>query len=206
MNHDPSHAVPTLRSRSTTPYATARPAPGPDSVVREDPPSAAFTPAPDQPGDPGDGDLDGLFRYLRTIESEPTSTLARQLIEDGIELPPPETFTLESVHGKLWEVVRGLARRRTFLHHTDHLDDLELYHVLWRETLNEPAHELDDAMGPCACHIDLISDGSEDSIWLWLRFYADEATRRDWGRAFPGDPMPARIAAPFDRDRFLPGG
>ncbi|NIP96877.1 MAG: hypothetical protein GWO24_26935, partial [Akkermansiaceae bacterium] len=77
--------------------------------------------------DPDHDGLAELFRYLRTIDSEPTSTLARQLIDDGIELPRPESFTEESVRSKLWEVIHGLARRRNFLSSTDHLSDLELY-------------------------------------------------------------------------------
>jgi hypothetical protein len=108
------------------------------------------------------------------------------------------------VHGKLWEVIRGLARRRHYLTSTDHLSDLELYRHLWEITLNEPAHELDDRMGECACHIDLVSDGSDESIWLWLRYYADESTRLDWASDFPGDHVPTPAPPPYDRDRHLP--
>ena len=145
-----------------------------------------------------------MSKCIRTIESEPSSTLSRQLIGDGIELPPPQSFTEESVHDKLWEVIRGLARRRTYLSSTDHLSELELYRFLWEITLNEPTHQLDDSMGNCACHIDLISDGSDESIWLWLRYYAEDCERRDWAKEFPGDPVPEHIDPPCDRDRHLP--
>lgn len=176
-------------------------------LLREEPPAY---PAPPGPGreDNGGGDdedeLDQFLRYLRTIEAEPTSTLSRQLIRAGIELPAPDSFTEESVHPKLWEVLRALADHRTFLCSTDHLSDLELYRYLWEVTLNEPNHELDDSMGDCACQIDLVSSGSDESMWIYHRYYADEAERWEWSEAFPDDPMPDRIDPPFDRDRHLP--
>lgn len=170
---------------------------------REEPPAYGATASlPDE--DPDHEGLAELFRYLRTIDSEPTSTLARQLIDDGIELPRPESFTEESVRPKLWEVIHGLARRRNFLYSTDHLSDLELYRYLWEVTLNEPTHELDDHMGDCACHIDLVSDGSDESIWLWLRYYADQSTRLEWAAEFPGEMIPEHLDPPHDRDRHLP--
>ncbi|NNM29578.1 MAG: hypothetical protein HKO57_08650, partial [Akkermansiaceae bacterium] len=148
--------------------------------------------------------LEEFLRYVRTIESAPTTTLARQLIRDGIELPAPETFTERNVHRKLWEVIRALARHRHFLTSTDHLTDLELYRYLWEIILNEPTHVLGESMGACACHIDLVSDGSDESLWLWHRYYASEADRQSWLAEFPGDPMPPRIDPPSDRDRHLP--
>lgn len=170
--------------------------------VREDSPPFGTIPFPEH--DPEEDGLEELFRYLRKLEEEPASTLARQLIEDGIELPPPTSFTEESVSDKLWEVARGLARRRYFLEHTDHLSDLQLYRYLWEITLNQPAHELGDDLGECACHLDLVSDGTDESLWLWLRYYADELTRENWAADFPGGFIPAAAPLPHDRDRHLP--
>ena len=174
----------------------------PDSppLLKEEPP--AYSPA--APFDPDDDELEELLRYLRTIESEPTSTLARQLIADGIELPPPQSLPEDSVYDKLWEVIHGLAHRRHFLDSTDHLSDFELYGFLWEETLSQPTHELDDHLGDCACQVDLVSDGSCESIWYWLRYYADDHDRKDWAEQFPDDPMPEPSAPPYDRDRHLP--
>lgn len=171
--------------------------------LREEPSTPSSPGAPPAPDD-DERRLAEFLRYLRTVESEPTSTLARQLIADGIELPCPATFTEESVGPKLWEVVHGLARRRTYLTSTNHLSDLELYRYLWEITLNEPAHELDDHMGSCACQIDLVSDGSDESIWLWLRYYADRNIREEWACDFPGEPIPEPATPPHDRDRSLP--
>ena len=101
-------------------------------------------------------------------------------------------------------VITGLARRRTFLSYTNHLSNDELYRLLWVETLNEATHELDDSMGDCACHIDLLSDGSEQSNLLRLQYYADELERNDWLDAFPDDTLPPHLDPPYDRDRHLP--
>lgn len=156
---------------------------------------------------PSDRDLDakeGFLRYLATIDEEPTSTHARQLIADGIELPHPDSFTESSVHDKLGQVICGLARHRCLLESTNHLSDLELYRRLWEETLNEPTYELDDAMGDCACHIDFVSSGSEEATHAYLKFYATEEDRDHWLRQFPEYEMPDHADPPFDRDQNLP--
>ena len=55
-----------------------------------------------------------------------------------------------------------------------------------------------------ACHIDLVSSGSEEDIRLWLRYYADEEDRQRWRKDFPDDDIPPRETPPHDRDRHLP--
>ena len=49
------------------------------------------------------------------------------LVKDGFDLPPPDKVEDAAFTGKLWELIRELARRRLFLHSTDHLNDRELY-------------------------------------------------------------------------------
>ena len=185
------------KHQRTRPHSPTRP-----RRVREEPP--VYTVAPSSGDDDDEERLEQFLEYLRTIEGRPSSTLARQLIEDGIELPPPGHFDERTVHDKLWEVIHGLARRRHYLSSTNHLSELELYRHLWEETLSEPTYELTDTMGTCARHLDLVSDGSEESVWLWLRYYASESARLDWAADFPGDGVPPALKPPFDRDRFLP--
>lgn len=160
---------------------------------------------PRQPGERRDLDAEEkLLRYLLTIEEETTTTYARQLIEDGIELPPPDSFTEDSVADKLWEVIHGLAHRRTFLSFTDHLSDLELYRLLWKDILNRSTEELDPEMETCAYHLDLLSDGSEESLILLCRYYDDPLAQSIWQSDFPDRPMPEAIDPPCRRDRHLP--
>ncbi|RFC41640.1 MAG: hypothetical protein DVB23_003370 [Verrucomicrobia bacterium] len=152
-------------------------------------------------------DLDateGFLRYLLMLETEPTSTLARQLIGRGIELPEPDSLDEVAVAEKLEEVIQGLANLRTYLVHTDHLSDRELYEHLWCETLNEAEYEFDEGMGNYQTTIDLVGDGSVESEETYQRFYADELDRIWWQTEYPGHPMPDMEPAPHDRDRHLP--
>lgn len=156
---------------------------------------------------PADCDLDefeALLRYLTVIDGEPTATYAHLLIADGIELPPPEQLDGQALRSKLDEVIRGLAHRRTYLESTDHLSDAELYRHLWEETLNESTYELDDSMGPCACHLDLLGNGSDESIRLHLQYYADDIERDEWRAAYPDEELPVSMKPPHDRDGHLP--
>jgi len=159
------------------------------------------------PGEPiPDDELDSVertLRYLVTIEEEPSSSYSRQLISDGIELPPPDSLTANEVDQALRNVIIGLARRHAFLHSTDHLSNRELYRYLWEKTLNEPAHELDETLGDSSCHIDLLGDGSEESELLFLQYYADDLERALWSEDFPDETIPPRLDRPSDRDRHL---
>jgi hypothetical protein len=154
--------------------------------------------------DLSDEDFEAFMEMVQAFESAPPTTLARLLIQDGIALPCPDTFTVESVPEMLCKVIRAMARHRHFLYSTDHLSDLLLYRYLWEETLNDPTEKVTPAMGDCACHIDLVSDGSEDSCQLWLRHYAREDDRTLWAHDFPDEPIPDHVAPRYDRDRHLP--
>jgi hypothetical protein len=143
--------------------------------------------------------------FLRNIiawETGPFTSHFEMLQSDGIELPSPDALGDEALSAKLWEVIRGLARRNAHLHHTDHLSDRALYEELWSETLHEEtlAHP-----GPgWECGIDMIGSGSEEDIQTGLRYYDSEAQRRHWARDFPGDTIPPHEDPPYDRDRHLP--
>jgi hypothetical protein len=92
---------------------------------------------------------------------------------------------------------------RVFLSQTDHLSDRELYILLWGDTLREPVKDmpLDESS---AWHIDLLGGGGEEDTRLYMKYYADEETRRRWLADFPEDEMPPHEEPPYDRDRFLP--
>lgn len=140
---------------------------------------------------------------VAAYEQAPWTTHFQELVDAGVELPAPESMDDLQLAAKLSEVVDGLARMRVFLSQTDHLSDRELYTLLWKDTLREPVKDMprDESS---AWHIDLLSGGGEEDTRLYMKYYADEETRRGWLADFPDDEMPPHEEPPYDRDRFLP--
>lgn len=141
--------------------------------------------------------------HMMAFDDGPWTSNYRQLLRAGVELPPPEFLSDDEVTAKLWEVIHALAAMRVFLSTTDHLSDAELYEYLWTEVLHEAVPDLLPDQDS-ACHIDLLSNGSEPDTYLWFRFFADDEDRRHWLASFPDYLMPERETPPYDRDRLLP--
>ncbi len=144
-----------------------------------------------------------FWKRVVAFEEADWVTSFDQLVQSGIELPAPEELDDSQLSAKLWEVIRGLAMLRTFLYSTDHLSDRELYEELWHEVLREENPDM-PVNEDSACHIDLVSSGSEYDNKLYLRYYANEEDRRRWAKDWPNDAMPEHEALPYDRDRHLP--
>ncbi|TAN67263.1 MAG: hypothetical protein EPN17_11440 [Methylobacter sp.] len=144
-----------------------------------------------------------FMEYVEAYEAAEWTTSFELLVRGGMELPAPEQLDDSQLSAKLWEVIRGMAMLRMFLYCTDHLSDRELYEELWHQVLRDETPDL-PTNEDSACHIDLVSSGSEEDIELYLRYYADEETRRDWAKDWPNDVIPAHEAPPYDRDRHLP--
>ncbi|MEK6324072.1 MAG: hypothetical protein AABN33_20715 [Acidobacteriota bacterium] len=144
--------------------------------------------------------LQGVVAY----EAAPWTTHFQQLEEAGVELPDPETMDDEKLTAKLWEVIEALARMRIFLSCTNHLSDRELYTHLRNDVLHEEvkAMAFDESS---AWHIDLVGSGSDEHTYLWMKYYADEKTRRQWMKDWPDYEMPEHEDPPYDRDPNLPG-
>jgi hypothetical protein len=144
-----------------------------------------------------------FWRHVVDYEKAPDTTNYRHLVAAGMELPAPETMTDEQLTSKLWELIDRLARLRTFLTCTNHMNDRELYTRLWGDTLHEVTKDLpldEDS----ACHLDFASSGSEEDTHAYLKHYADEKDRQHWQESFPDDEIPDHEEPPYDRDRHLP--
>ena len=115
---------------------------------------------------------------------------------------PDELTTDERVHAALWELIRQLAARRTYLSSTDHLSDRELYAHLVLESLHEAQKGVD--IPGMNCHLDILGGCSEEDIELSMRYYADDEYRARWMKDFPDYVMPPKEKPPYDRDRLLP--
>lgn len=144
-----------------------------------------------------------FWKQMKDYEEAPWTTNFQQLESAGVSLPPPDSLKDEELTAKLWEIIHKLALLRVFIEETDHLSDRELYAHLWIDSLREEAVALPPAANS-VYHIQMLGSGSEEDNRLYLRYYADEATRRHWQKEFPGDPIPVHEDPPYDRDRLLP--
>jgi hypothetical protein len=140
---------------------------------------------------------------VAAYEQAPWTTHFQELVDAGGDLPAPDSMDDRQLAAKLSEVIEALAGTRVFLSQTDHLSDRELYTLLWGDTLREPVKNmpLDESS---AWHIDLLSGGGEEDTRLYMKYYADEETRRRWLADFPDDEMPPHEEPPYNRDRHLP--
>ncbi|HMN39523.1 MAG TPA: hypothetical protein PKE29_01670 [Phycisphaerales bacterium] len=143
--------------------------------------------------------LSGVLAY----ETAPVSCQFDRLVQDGIELPSPDSLDEAALHAKLWEIVHALAARDVYLERTDHLSDRELYEHLWSDSLREEVPIMPAGSG-WINHIDILGGCSEEDIQLAQRYYDDEETRRRWAEDFPDDTIPPHEDPPFQRDRLLP--
>lgn len=136
------------------------------------------------------------------FEKAPWGTNFDRLVRHGIELIPPAELDDPALRVKLYEVVRGLATIRCFLHDTDHLSDRELYTWLWSNALREETPDLSELGG--AWHTSPIGSCNDEDTAIFLKCYASEKERRRWKKDFPNDALPQRCPLPYSRDRNLP--
>lgn len=145
---------------------------------------------------------EAFLENVLAFENAPKTTYAKVLITSGISLTAPDSLDERALEAKLCEVVQGLAQHRTYLAHTDHLSDAQLYGILWEKLLN-----LDTADVPldpdAAVIIDALGSGSQEDLILYLRYYASEEDRLAWGGQLESE-LPAQESPPYDRDQFLP--
>jgi len=124
------------------------------------------------------------------------------LVKDGFDLPAPDKLADGEITSKLWDLIHELAKRRLFLHCTNHLSDRELYTWLVTDALREELMGFGLPLGQC--HLDVLGSGSEADVSLQMRYYADDEERARWRKEFPAFDMPPREKPPYDRDRQLP--
>lgn len=148
--------------------------------------------------------LEAFWQNVVDIESAGWTSGRRQLQKDGVALPPPEELDDQEVTEKLWDVVRRLAEHSTFIYQTNHLSDRQLYEELWSETLNEEFPEMYEVSPTGVYVIDMLGSGSEEDIYLHMKYYADDEYRASWLEDFPDYEMPPKEKPPFDRDRHMP--
>jgi hypothetical protein len=71
-------------------------------------------------------------------ENPPRAILARY----GYTPLPPSELDDRQLPGRLWELLYAAAARRFFFCSSNHLDDRQLYTLLWNEWLDEPTADI----------------------------------------------------------------
>jgi hypothetical protein len=147
---------------------------------------------------------DSFEKYIDAMEGNgPETTLLAMLQEAGIPLPNPDDVSDREMSATLWKVIDGLWDQGVVLYSTDHLSDRELYALLWTDLLLQPEPILPEEIA-VTTHLDILGSWSTDDLEVFLRYYADEETRQEWGKDY-GKPIPDHVDPPYDRDRLLPG-
>jgi len=144
-----------------------------------------------------------FLRHVLEYETAEQISLLRLLENSGLEVPPPESLDDDVLKIKLKEIIDRMASVGSYLLHTNHLSNRDLYDYLYHEALREET-VLFPENPSYAYMIDLTGSGSEEDNQTYLKYYADEEYRRQWAHDWPDDPMPEHEEPPFDRDRFLP--
>lgn len=149
------------------------------------------------------GLAESFWQNVVNYEKAPWTSEFEKLREAGVILPPPDEMNDVELTAKLEEIIRSLADRRVFVSTTNHLSDRELYAYLRSEVLHEATKDL--PTDPYSAHqFDLLSSGSEEDTFLYLKHFADAEWRANWMKNFPDYEMPEHVDPPYDRDCHLP--
>ncbi len=141
-----------------------------------------------------------LLKNILAYETAPKRTLFDVLEESGVELVRPGKLRGRELQAKLWEIIEGLLSQSIILCNTDHLDDHELYTLLWSETLRR---EFVVSSG-LAIRIDMTRTGIDEGIVIYLTYYAGEDQRKLYAEFHPDIVIPEHIEPPRRRDHLIP--
>ena len=144
-----------------------------------------------------------FWEQVLAYESATMISHRARLARAGFAPPAPDGLTDVELTTALTALILALAAQQIYLTSTDHLSNRELYTLLWSETLEEEGPDLPPSAA-MAYHIDLVSSGSEEDLYLWLQYYADEDARQHWFATWPEYPIPPHESPPYARDRTLP--
>lgn len=123
--------------------------------------------------------LEQFLEQVLEFERSPETTHLDLLARRGIHPPPPQELDDASLRDVLWKLIGDLAHQHTFVYHTNHLSDRELYSHLWNDSLREWAVDV-KGNPDAAWDLDLLGGGGADDIETDMRYYADEFERARW--------------------------
>ena len=156
---------------------------------------------PSKPTRPKCEEREAIDQFF-ALESAPPAPVMDELEVRAGTFPHPDELTDEALPSTLWRMLRALAGMRTFILHTNHLGDRQLYARLWRRNLREESFVATPRGMHGGFFLDLVGSGSDEDHALYLRYHASTAARRL--NAKQGEKLPRKQRPPYDRDRFLP--
>ncbi len=133
--------------------------------------------------------------YLASMlawERAPAMPIA-QWFSPPLQLPSPDSLTPDVLHQLLWQTIRQLHSARVVLECTDHLSDLQLYTLIYRDIL--PSCEKKVDLPRNYLHWRCLDDSDDET---WLRFYASAVERRRWQEEFNAE-LPHSQSPPYPR-------
>lgn len=126
-------------------------------------------------------------------EKAPVLPIA-EWFDPPLTLPAPDVLDEFQLHETLWEVVQKLYDKRVVLDFTDHLNDRQLYTLIYRDILPSPEKKVD--LPSSYLHWDCAGVSGDADVWL--RYYASPEDREMWA-AENDDELPASESPPFPR-------
>lgn len=126
--------------------------------------------------------------YLASMlawERAPAMPIA-QWFTPELRLPPPDSLSPEALQQLLWETILQLHSARIVLECTDHLSDLQLYTLIYRDIM--PSCEKKVDLPGNSLHWRCLDEADEET---WLRYYASPVERRRWQEEVKRVPPPA---------------
>ena len=115
--------------------------------------------------------------------------------EPEMRLPQPERLAEEGIRSILHDVVTQLYEKKIVLDFTDHLSDLELYSIIYRDILPSKEKKLDHRNN--YIHWDCSHASGDPNIWL--AYYASDEDREAWAETYM-QPLPPKKLPEYHRD------
>jgi hypothetical protein len=126
-------------------------------------------------------------------ERAPVLAIARWF-DPELQLPHPDTLDDDALHAILWDTIQQLFDKRIVLDFTDHLNDRQLYCLIYRDILPSPEKKIEASDN--YLHWDCADACGEPDVWL--RYYASEEERQNWAE-HDERPLPPTEPPPYPR-------
>jgi hypothetical protein len=143
--------------------------------------------------------------FIDPLEDCPWCSPREIFARFGYSPQAPSTLDDRQLPGRLWELLYAAAARRFFFCSTNHLNDRELYTLLWEQWLDHPTADIPlEAETNTTTIVAEFNAAGMNHEEIWLRYYADEDAQKPLRSSEPDFIFPPHEDPPYDRDRFLP--